>query len=72
MVDDGPNEEEEEMGKKRAVWPEGGPEPKGPYSPAVTFGAMNELYKDCFAPVYPARSTVQAPHLPWISGSRSR
>jgi 2-iminobutanoate/2-iminopropanoate deaminase len=112
--------------KKEAIWPKGGPEPKGPYSPAVVvgdlvfvsgqgpadaktgeivrgeiseqmkttveniriilegagsslenvvkvtvylsdmdkFGEMNELYKEYFGPVYPARTTIQAGRLP--------
>ena len=113
--------------EKEAVWPKGGPEPKGPYSPAVVIGdlvfvsgqgpldpktgeinrgdigeqmkttvenirlilegagsslknavkvtvylsdmdlfsQMNELYKDYFGPVYPARTTIQAGRLPF-------
>ena len=113
--------------EKEAVWPKGGPEPKGPYSPAVVIGAlvfvsgqgsldpktgeivrgditeqmkitveniriilegagsslknvvkvtvylsdmdlfsqMNELYKEYFGPVYPARTTIQAGRLPF-------
>ena len=112
--------------KKEAIWPKSGPEPKGPYSPAVVigdlvfvsgqgpadaktgeivrgeiseqmkttveniriilegagsslenvvkvtvylsdmdkFGEMNELYKELFGPVYPARTTIQAGRLP--------
>ena len=112
--------------KKEAIWPKGGPEPKGPYSPAVVIGdlvfvsgqgpadprtgeivrgdiseqmkttveniriilegagsslenvvkvtvylsdmdrfsEMNELYKDFFGPVYPARTPIQAGRLP--------
>ena len=112
--------------KKEAIWPKGGPEPKGPYSPAVVvgdlvfvsgqgpadpktgeivrgdiseqmkttveniriilegagsslenvvkvtvylsdmdqFSEMNELYKEYFGPVYPARTTIQAGRLP--------
>jgi 2-iminobutanoate/2-iminopropanoate deaminase len=112
--------------EKETIWPKGGPEPKGPYSPAVVlgnlifvsgqgpadpktgdivrgditeqmkrtveniriileeagsslrnvvkvtvylsdmnqFGGMNELYKEYFGPVYPARTTVQVARLP--------
>ena len=113
--------------EKQAVWPKSGPQPKGPYSPAINFGnlvfvsgqgpadpktgqiiqgdlidqmkmvmenlriileeaesslknvlkvtvyladmnefaRMNELYKDYFGPVYPARTTIQAARLPF-------
>jgi 2-iminobutanoate/2-iminopropanoate deaminase len=112
--------------KKEAVWPKGGPEPKGPYSPAMVvgdlvfvsgqgpadpktgdvfrgdvleqmkltveniriilegagsslekvvkvtvyltniddFARMNDLYKEYFGPVFPARTTVQVAALP--------
>lgn len=113
--------------EKQAVWPKSGPQPKGPYSPAINFGnlvfvsgqgpadpktgqiiqgdlidqmkmvmenlriileeaesslknvlkvtvyladmnefaRMNELYKDYFGPVFPARTTIQAARLPF-------
>ncbi len=49
---------------KETVLSDRGPKPIGPYSQAIDFAAMNEVYGRYFTSAPPARSTVQVARLP--------